>query len=183
METDFILFKRKKNFATFVINKARKDFYADFVDSNSCDQGKLFRRTSKLLAPRDILCFPDYQDNWTFVNDIASFFYRKISYICEELDTCKVTLGDIEKVPDNPVVDESQHFSQFRQLSLEDVTSLIQKSAKKTCVLDPMPTSMAVACQDELLPIIRTMLNSSLALGYFPSKWKEALIDPHLKAW
>ena len=44
-----------------------------------------------------------------------------------------------------------------------------------------MPTSMVVACLEELLPVITRILNSSLALGHFPSKWKDALVDPRLK--
>ena len=40
---------------------------------------------------------------------------------------------------------------------------------------------MVVACLEELLPVITHILNSSLALGHFPSKWKDALVDPRLK--
>ena len=35
---------------------------------------------------------------------------------------------------------------------------------------------------DELLPTITCILYSSLALGHFPLKWKDALVDPHLKS-
>ena len=40
---------------------------------------------------------------------------------------------------------------------------------------------MLVACLDELLPVIMRILNSSLSLGHFPSKWKDVLIDPRPK--
>ena len=58
---------------------------------------------------------------------------------------------------------------------------LIQKSSKKSCTLDPMPTSLVVSAVDELLPSISLILNSSLSLGYFPEVWKAALVDPRLK--
>lgn len=36
---DFLLFKRKKNYATYIINKAKKTFYSDFIETNGSDQG------------------------------------------------------------------------------------------------------------------------------------------------
>ena len=56
---------------------------------------------------------------------------------------------------------------------------LIQKSSKKSCTLDPMPTSLVVSAVDELLPSISLILNSSLSLG--SEVWKAALVDPRLK--
>ena len=44
-----------------------------------------------------------------------------------------------------------------------------------------MPTSLVVGCADVLLPVIKSMINSSLSTGYFPSDWKQALITPLLK--
>jgi hypothetical protein len=61
------------------------------------------------------------------------------------------------------------------------VSQLIQKSAKKSCALDPMPTSLVVKNLNELLPVMTCMINSSLSLGYFPSAWKSTLVDPRLK--
>ncbi|CAB3984911.1 Hypothetical predicted protein [Paramuricea clavata] len=61
------------------------------------------------------------------------------------------------------------------------VSQLIQKSAKKSCALDPMTTSLVVKSLNELLPVITCMTNSSLSLGYFPAAWKFTLVDPRLK--
>ena len=49
-----------------------------------------------------------------------------------------------DKVEDDSVVMENQRIYEFRQFSCADVRSLVQKSAKKTCTLDPIPTSMVV---------------------------------------
>ena len=73
-----------------------------------------------------------------------------------------------DRVEDDPVVMENQRIYEFRQLSCGDVCSLIQKSAKKTCTLDPMPTSMVAAFVEELFPVITCILNSSLGSGHFP---------------
>ena len=66
-------------------------------------------------------------------------------------------------------------------LTESDVSALIKKSAKKSCLMDPMPTSLVVGCLDELLPVITRIVNSSLSSGYFPAVWKEALVCPLLK--
>ena len=84
------------------------------------------------------------------------------------------------KVKDEPLVMENQHTYEVRQFSCEDVCSLVQKSAKKTCTLAPMPTSMVIACLEEILPVITCILNSSLGSGHF-SFLKEALVHPRLK--
>lgn len=164
LTSDFLVFKEKKNNATFIINKARKAFYTDFINVNSCDQGKLFREMRKLLAPKDY---------------IGRFFCSKINNIDNWLDA--VASMDRDKAPDDLTMEEDQRICEFQQLSYDDVRSLVQKSAKKTCILDPMLTSMFVVCLEELLPLITCILNSSLSLGHFPSKWKEALVDPRLK--
>ena len=54
------------------------------------------------------------------------------------------------------------------------------KSTKKTCNLDPMPRLMVVACLNELLLVITCIMNLYLALGDFPSKGKDALVNPRL---
>ena len=44
---------------------------------------------------------------------------------------------------------------------------IIARSAKKSCLLDPMPTSIIMQCADELLPVITLMINLSLQSGFF----------------
>ena len=84
-----------------------------------------------------------------------------------------------DKVEDDPVVMENQHIYEFFQLSCEDVLSLVQKSAKRTCTLAPMPTSTVIACLEKLLLVITCILNSSLGSGHF-SSLKEALVHTRL---
>ena len=129
-----------------------------------------------LLAPKDNLRFPDYSDNRTLADDMSGIFCRKVTIIRHNLSVIRAAIKDGVKVQD-----ENQRIYKFQQLSREEVHRLVQTSAKKTCTLDPMPTSMVVACLEELHPVITCMLNSSLASGHFPCTWKDALVDPHLK--
>ena len=58
------------------------------------------------------------------------------------------------------------------------VTSLEKMSA--ACTLSTMPTSMVIACLEELLVVIMCILNSSLGSSQFYSL-KEAIVHPRLK--
>ena len=75
----------------------------------------------------------------------------------------------------------SVQLASFRILSQEYVKSLIGKSSKKTCSLDPMPTPLVVECLDALLPVITRMINLSLQGGTFPDNWKLADVKLRLK--
>lgn len=168
---------------TFLLNEAKRKFFTDFVEDNSSDQGRLFRATRTLLGKNDSkLSFPDYDDKSLLVNDIARFFARKIMRIRDQIDS--TIIADMDTVPDDPIDSDAKILSEFKPLSEADILALIQKSSKKTCNLDPMPTKLVVESLDHLLPVITKMINSSLLGGHFPKVWKEALIDPrYKKSW
>ena len=69
------------------------------------------------------------------------------------------------------------------QLSERNVSDLINASAKKSCVLDPMLTCLIYDSLDVLLPVttVTRMVNASLSLAHFPDEWKEPAVNPLLK--
>ena len=69
----------------------------------------------------------------------------------------------------------------FTSLNTEEVRKLIEGFTKKTCMLDPVPTSIMTSCIDVLLPVITKIVNLSLESGMFAGDWKCALINPLLK--
>ena len=72
-------------------------------------------------------------------------------------------------------------FANFKTLSQEQVSELIKKAAKKSCPLDPMPTSVVQEVLDVLLPVTTNMIGFSFESGEIASNWKEALLKPLLK--
>ena len=147
---DLLLFNKMKYNATFIMNRARKEFYADFINENGTDQGRLFRATEKLLAPIDDLCFSEYNDNSLLDNDIGRFFFLKTDKIRKDVDATDIEPNELNRLlPVDSAVENK--LLRFHRLSQEDVFQLVQRSAKKMCPLDPMPTSMVVNCQDKLL--------------------------------
>ena len=50
-----------------------------------------------------------------------------------------------------------------------------------TCILDPIPSHLVIACLPVLSPLITTIINSSLSTGHVPPDLKLAAITPILK--
>ena len=72
-------------------------------------------------------------------------------------------------------------FTSFQPCSMEEVRKLLIRSPPKSCLLDPLPTSILREFLDELLPFICTMCNVSLQHGLLPESQKEAIVTPILK--
>ena len=71
-------------------------------------------------------------------------------------------------------------FTEFSPLSEESVRR-IAASCAKSCALDPLPSSILTFCLDELLHVIRNIVNLSLESGVFAEDWNIALVHPLLK--
>jgi hypothetical protein len=126
------------------MNQARQEFYRNFIEENSIDQGRLFKAAKKLLSKRNDVSFPQYSDKVALVNDIGGYFVNKIEAICSDIEASDAHLnrGVRDAVPKDLELDDTQIFSDFQHLTEDDVNSLVQKSAKRSCSLDPIPTSV-----------------------------------------
>jgi hypothetical protein len=173
LNTDLADYKVQKNQTTFVMNCARKAFYTDFISQNSTNQRKLFQAAKILFAQRSDLLFPEYGDPDVLANDIGEFFVQKIERIHAEFDSSALeTSHSSRSVPE--FTELMSRFDSFDVLNEESVKDLLSKSSKKSCTLDPMPSSLVlIKCQDILLPVITRMINLSLQSGVFCDEWKQ----------
>ena len=112
---------------------------------------------------------------------LISLLRRLIIFIAKITSTKKINASDTALVSPDLMVDVGKTLCSFRCLTESDVRAIITKSAKKSCKLDPLPTSLIVNRLDELLPVITATVNLSLKEGNFPSEWKDALVKPLLK--
>ena len=179
-QSDLILFKKSRNYVTFLMNKARQDYYSDLISNNSNDLKHLFKVSKNLLNIASAPVLPPHEDKEQLANEMGAFFIRKIANIRCDLDNhppqvCRVGSNDSNDCKiDLPI-------TKFNLLSQEEVHDLIHASNKKTCCLDPIPTKLVLDCLDILLPVITKIINYSLEHGVFPSVWKNALVFPLLK--
>ena len=176
-ESDLILFKKSRNYVTFLMNKARQDYYSDLISNNGNDLKYLFKVSKYLLNIASTPVLPPDEDKQQLANELGTFFIRKIANIRSDLDNhspqvCRVDSNDSTiELP----------LSKFDLLSQEEVRDLVRASKKKTCSLDPIPTKLVFECLDILLPVITKIINYSLEHDVFPSAWKNALVFPLLK--
>ena len=174
---DFLVYKSKKNQATFVMKRARNEYYTTFIQENSSDHRKLFKSAKFLFNQETDLHFPEYSDNTVLANDIGDFFAKKIECIRQDLDSA----ATYDNPTSEPQIMPNVQLDSFKTLTEDDVNQIISNSSKKSCSLDPMPTHLVVHCLDVLLPVITRMINLSLQSGCFPENWKLAKVHPGLK--
>ena len=72
-------------------------------------------------------------------------------------------------------------FVQFSPVSEKEVHNILEKTAQKTCELDPLPTSLLYENIDLLLPALTNIINRSLLFGEVPSEFKTAVVKPLLR--
>ena len=123
-------------------------------------------------------CLPPTIDKAQFAEDIGKFFIQKIVNIRSRLDGQGD--ADYHKHDTEDIESSFVHLTEFQMLTEQDVKSLIRYSSLKSCVLDPMPSTLVSQC-DVPLPALTRLINTSLKSGQFPAVWKEALVLPLLK--
>ena len=182
LESHLAVFKRKRNAVNNLLNKARREFYTNFIKENSGYQRKLFRASKRLLNVSRDDGLPSNLHAPTFVNDLGQYFVTKIEAIQHKLDieSFDSVTSLFNSVPDDSPSVSVPLFTDFESLSTSDVASLIRRLAFKSCPLDPMPSRLVSNC-DALRPVIAAIINKSLQTGHFPEGWKEALVYPLLK--
>ena len=60
-------------------------------------------------------------------------------------------------------------FSTFTEMKVDDISELAATLLSKSCVLDPLPSSIIKQCTDLLLPTITNIVNLSLREGCMPT--------------
>ena len=123
------------------MRKDRREYYTNFIEENSSNQRKLFRATKKLLSEKkDELMFPGYADKSVLANDIGKYFASKIERIRSNVDSAGVNVDEFVRIT-TPI--EITSLTSFKALSESEVHALIERSAKTTFALDPLPGSNA----------------------------------------
>ena len=122
------------------VQETKRRFYCEKTDSSSscrqlCDvTSELLGKSSTASLTSDIPC-SDLADRF------CDFFSDKIDRINDDLDSHSCEL------PTFAIFDGPQ-LSQFEPVTDELICELILKSPMKSCMLDPIPTSLTKQCLD-----------------------------------
>ena len=127
----------------------------------------LFSDSKSLLLPANV-------NPEVAANNIGNYFVQKVNDIYDHLAQ-KNAIFTV--YPDDAVADNNTPLLHFKELTMDEVTEVINKTSKKGC----SSASHVLQFLDNLSPIIATMLNLSLRTGHFVDSWKEAFVTPLLK--
>ena len=106
------------------------------------------------------------------VNELGQYFTAKVETIHSQPNSVDTQHTSIPS---------STMLMGFGPLSKEDVQKFILGTAKTSCLLDAMPFSLMLECQDITSNMITSFTNLSLESGKFADVWKQAICYPLLK--
>ena len=143
----------------------------EVADANQRD---LFRVIDRLTSPKNHHSLPDHDNHKELANSFSDFFCNKI----KKLQTSLKTTSQSTVQADNAC---PFSFDEFAQVSEDMVLKVITSASITSCPLDPLPASAIKSYLPDLLPLITSIVNSSLTSGIFPASLKHARIMPLLK--
>ena len=76
---DLLSYRTMRNRVTLLSNKARSDYYTNFIIENSTDQRRLFRASKSLLNLLKGSGLPLSTNDYQMANDFGKFFAQKIA--------------------------------------------------------------------------------------------------------
>ena len=163
-----------------MIKRVKKKYFHDVFSEIRDDYKEVFRVAKKLLFNEKQSPFPEAPDDKILGNLFNDFFIGKIEKICLELESCPKIPKYIESS-----YQTNSYFENFAVLTEMDVRKLVNKSATKSCELDPISTHFFKQHLDVFIPLITKIVNTSLQTGQFPNTLKSATVRPLLKkqAW
>ena len=86
LDSDLVAFKIKHNTVNNVMKNARRAFYTNFIEENSCDQRTLFCASKRLFNQSQDDGLPPNLHAPTFANQIGEYFVTKIDTIQRQIE-------------------------------------------------------------------------------------------------
>ena len=148
------------------VQTAKRRFYCEKIDSSSsCRQP--FAVSSELLGKSSTApLLSDIPGPRSDLPDrFCNFFSDKIDRILDSRSCESPTFA----IFDGP------QLSQFEPTTEELIRELILKSPTKSCMLDPIPTSITKQYLDDLVSLITFIVNASLSTGIVSPQFKQAM--------
>ena len=122
---------------------------------------------------------PEHECAKSLADRFVQYFNDKISLIREDLLKKPPTTHDHLLNLNTEYTGDT--FCEFTAVSHEHVRKILSASPTKSCTLDPIPTWLLKQCQDELVPVLTLIVNTSLECAEFPQELKKAFVTPLIK--
>jgi hypothetical protein len=165
-----------------LIQKAKSDYFITQIDDCGGNQKKLFQIVDKLLGRNRSTPLPQFNDARTLAQTFNDFFVSKISTIRISFAELETSTVDMACPPiDSLLSPSTSKLVHFVPTTVSEIISIVTKSSKASCSLDPIPTKLLCDLLPLLAPTLVNLVNASLSSGNFPSQLKSAIVLPLLK--
>ena len=143
-QKDFYTEKKEDALTHLVLKAKTDDLNAQVAERQTCKQ--LFSVTISLLSKAKVSPFPTNIPAAQLAHSFCEVFTKKIKQIRQNLDNIPS--------PDVPIIVSAiaAPLVQFSPVSEKEVHNIPKKTAQKTCVLDPLRTSLPYENTDLILP-------------------------------
>ena len=167
------IYVKDRKAAGHIREKAKINFYKSKIES-APNSKTLFNVANELMGAPKSKQLPTNFLRTKLPQIFCDFFSSKISKIRNELDAI-----------DSPSEIFSSYkgvtFSDFDPVSEKDLCDLVKSCSPKSCVLDPLLSSLVKDNLDVLTTMITHIINASLLSGNVPTDFKRAVVTPLLK--
>ena len=175
-------YKESCDYVKKLLQKAKSNYYLKQIEDCEGDQKKLFCIVDKLLGRNRPTPLPKFTVAQTLAQTFNEYFVTKISTIRTTLAALETSTVDMACPPlDSLLSPSTSKLHHFKPTTVSEITTLVSKSSKASCSLDPIPTKLLCELLPVLAPIIVNLINASLSTGTFPSQLKSAIVLPLLK--
>ena len=156
-----------------VTSRSKANYYQNkFIEVKT---SKDFYRLSKdILGKEKKRNLPSASSDEELANRFSQFFVSKIRTIREHLNAH-------EESPCEATTFQGDVLHAFDEITPEEIKEIINSSPNKSCILDPLETSLLKTCLDEVSPCITDIINVSIRTGTVPDVFKTAIVTPLLK--
>ena len=170
------IYREQRTHVTNLIAQSKRTFYNEKFADSSKDSKSLFKTVDRLLNKNSVNQLPTGHTCSELAEKFVNFFHDKIIKIQSSFSNKDSTV-----LTDYELPNLSSSLSSFELATQEEVRLIMQKSLKKTCVLDPLPTCLLMECLPGILPTVTQIINLSISSSCFPPSLKDAIVTPLLK--
>ena len=121
-----------------IINRDKAEYYSTIISVNSHDPKKLWHTLRHVPDEGQEMTLPPHKSEKSLANKFASFFHPKIKRICDMFTASSTVVIPPLCTPPN--------LPRFNEVSEDEVLKIIKNSPTKSCLLDPVPTSLLKDC-------------------------------------
>ena len=172
---EYMLFSAERKTYMQVLKKTKIEHFNSMIIENENDQKQLFKVAKSLCKSYKESPLPEHDSKEELAEKFGQHFIEKI-------DKIRDNFGPSEGFDNYDARDFTfPNLSKFTPVSVEEVKQIVLKSPSKSCMLDPIPTSLLKECTLELMPFIAKVVNLSIETGKMPNTFKHAVITPLLK--